>query len=104
MKHVYSISVLMILVGNPSPLLPCHTQFIGWLISIGASAVWVAQRVPDDHIAVVANGFTIRGIDINDADNYMASKNIFEVARRAKLWDPNHGPFDFQQVYGLTVS
>jgi dipeptidase len=28
----------------------------------GSSAVWVAQRIPDNHISIVANQFTIREI------------------------------------------
>ena len=36
-------------------------------------AVWVAQRVPDRHIAVNANASTIKEIDLNDRDNFMAS-------------------------------
>lgn len=41
----------------------------------GASAVWVAKRVPDDHITAVANQFTIGEIDLNDKDNYMGEWN-----------------------------
>jgi Peptidase family C69 len=39
----------------------------------GASAVWAAQRVPDDHITAVANQFVIGEIDLNDPTNFMAS-------------------------------
>lgn len=39
----------------------------------GASAVWVAQRVPDDHITAVANQFVIGQIDLADTANFMAS-------------------------------
>jgi dipeptidase len=47
----------------------------------------------------VANGFTIRQINVDDKDNFMSSANIFEVARRAKLWNPDtDGPFDFQVI------
>jgi hypothetical protein len=30
----------------------------------GSSAVWAARRVPDDHITVLANMFTIEEIEI----------------------------------------
>jgi hypothetical protein len=42
-------------------------------------AVWVAQRVPDDHIAVNANASTIKEIDLTNPDYFMASENIFDV-------------------------
>ena len=43
----------------------------------GASAVWVAQRVPDDHITAVANQFVIGPIDVKDSTNFMASGKDF---------------------------
>ena len=39
----------------------------------GASAVWAAQRVPDDHITAVANQFVIGQIHLDDTANFMAS-------------------------------
>jgi dipeptidase len=66
----------------------------------GASAIWVAQRVPDDHIAVVANQFVITSVDLNDKENFMGSDNIFDVAIRNNLWDPKSGtPFNFAKVF-----
>jgi dipeptidase len=39
----------------------------------GASAVWVAQRVPDEHITAVANQFVIGQVNLDDKENFMAS-------------------------------
>lgn len=67
----------------------------------GGSAIWVAQRVPDDHITVVANQFVIGEIDINDKNNYLASSNIFTVAERNNLWSSKSNiPFNFARIYG----
>jgi len=43
-------------------------------------AIWVAQRVPDDHISVNANASTIKHIDLGDPDYFMASENIYDMA------------------------
>ncbi|RHY15390.1 hypothetical protein DYB32_010766, partial [Aphanomyces invadans] len=48
----------------------------------GASAVWVAQRVPDTHITVVANEFMIHQVNLADTDNFMGSTNMHEIAER----------------------
>ena len=62
------------------------------------SAVWIAQRVPDDHVAVVANAFTIRLVTFDDDSNFLYSANIRSVALRQGFWSAGE-PFDFCKVY-----
>ncbi len=62
-------------------------------------AVWVAQRVPDDHISVNANASRILEIDLEDMDHFMASDNIYEVARDNGWWEESDGPFRFAYAY-----
>jgi dipeptidase len=65
----------------------------------GTSAVWVAQRVPDNHIAVVANSFIIRRV-VPDSPDFMYSNNLFDVAKRQGFWDPSETSFlDFKTTY-----
>lgn len=64
----------------------------------GTSAVWVAQRVPDDGVGVVANAFTIREIDFTDTHNFLTSTNMRSVAARATNWTANT-PLDFTRVF-----
>ncbi len=61
-------------------------------------AVWVAQRVPDDHIAVNANASTIKEIDLNNPDFFMASGNIYKVAKENGWWKEGE-IFRFCHVY-----
>jgi len=61
-------------------------------------AIWVAQRVPDGHIAVNANASTIKEIDLNDTENFRASINVQSVARENGWWTEDE-PFIFCYVY-----
>ncbi len=61
-------------------------------------AVWAAQRIPDDEIAVSANISRIDRIDLSDHDHFMASANVFDLARQLKLWDGKQD-FSFWRVY-----
>ena len=64
------------------------------------SAVWVARRVPDDEVAPVMNMFTIRGVNLADEANYLASPNMLDVAKKHGLWDPStDGAFDFTRAF-----
>jgi dipeptidase len=69
----------------------------------GASAVWVAQRVPDDHISIVANGFVIREVDPNNED-FMFSANMWDVAHRKGWWSESDGLLDFKTTFGAVRS
>jgi dipeptidase len=78
-----------------------------WLLEIigcghdQIGAVWVAQRVPDGHVTVSANGSRILELDLADPENSLASKNVFEVAQKYGWWSPESGtPFRFAYVYG----
>ena len=63
------------------------------------SSVWVAQRVPDDHVGSVTNGLTVREVDFADKDNFLFSTTMRDVALRQKLWRDGE-PFDFTKVFG----
>ena len=60
--------------------------------------VWAAVRIPDDEIAVSANISRISRLDLADTDRYMASDNVFDVAKKLKLWDGKE-EFCFWKVY-----
>ncbi|MBN2357413.1 C69 family dipeptidase, partial [candidate division KSB1 bacterium] len=62
-------------------------------------AIWAAQRVPDDHVAVNANASRIRRIDLKNPDFFMASENVFKVAQDSGWWQPSQGPFEFCYAY-----
>lgn len=61
-------------------------------------ALWVAQRVPDDHIAVNCNASTIKEIDLKNTDYFMASDNIYQLALDSGWWKQGE-PFRFCYVY-----
>ena len=60
--------------------------------------VWAAVRIPDDEIAVSANISRIGRLDLADTDRYMASDNVFDVAKRLKLWG-GKSEFSFWKAY-----
>lgn len=67
-------------------------------------AVWVAQRVPDDHVSVNANASRIQEIDINDSNHFMYSDNVFDVAKENGWWKEGEGAFKFCYAYADRTS
>lgn len=60
--------------------------------------IWVAQRVPDDHIAVNANASTIKHIDLSKHDYFMASENVYKMALDSG-WCTSKEDFQFCYAY-----
>lgn len=62
-------------------------------------SIWVAQRVPDDHVGVNANASTIKEIDLENTDYFMASENIFDMAIDSGWWKKDEETFRFCYAY-----
>ena len=65
--------------------------------------VWVAQRVPDNEVAVSCNIPRIGKIDRRDKNHFMASDNVEEVAKKYGLWD-GKGDFVFWKAYNCSYA
>jgi dipeptidase len=72
----------------------------GWLLHAVNGKHWVARRVPDKEVAVIANCYTITSIDLDDQENFQGSRDIIEYAVRRGWFDPvKDGEFNFAKVY-----
>ena len=66
-------------------------------------AAWVAQRVPDDEVAVSANIPRVGKMNRRDKNNFMASDNVEQVAKDNGLWD-GKGEFVFWKAFNCDYS
>ena len=64
----------------------------------GTSAIWVAQRVPDDSCSVVANMFVVREVDLDDSKNFLGTRDMWDIAKAEGLWSPEQ-PKDFTATF-----
>jgi len=98
-------------VGESETLVIGDTEEI-WIIeifSVGSDwdpesgepgAIWVAQRVPDNHALVVANWSIIKEVDENDPENFLFSSNYKQFAIDKGWYHPEGSkPFILQEVY-----
>ena len=70
-----------------------------WYFENGSGHYWVAQRIPDDSYAVVANQLAIQEVDFNDPENFMFHPTIREFVEENHL-NPNPAGFNFRQIFG----
>lgn len=72
----------------------------GWLFCVVNGKHWLAQRVDDNEVAIVANTYTIHKVDLSNKDKFLSSGDIIEYARSRGWYKPDRdGPFDFADVY-----
>jgi len=70
-----------------------------------AGAIWAAQRVPDNHAAVVPNWSIIKEVDPTQPDWFMVSDNYLQFAVDRGWHDPESGrPFVWQEVYAPAIT
>ncbi|HJA21769.1 MAG TPA: C69 family dipeptidase [Candidatus Limosilactobacillus intestinipullorum] len=70
-----------------------------WYFENGSGHYWVAQRIPDDSYAVVANQLAIQEVDFNDPDNFMFHPGIQDFVADHQL-NPSPDSFNFRKIFG----
>jgi dipeptidase len=96
----------MLAVSDPKEIWVFEIMPVGplWTPKSGKpGAVWAAERVPDDHVAVCTNESVIGEIDRGNPDFFMASAHAESLAIEAGLYDPQDGkPFSWKKAYSPT--
>jgi dipeptidase len=71
-----------------------------WQLQMVRGRQYVARRVRDDEVAITANTYTIREVDMDDRENFICSPRLVDYAVERGWYDPSGGePFDFAAVY-----
>ncbi len=74
-----------------------------WMLSVVKGKHWVARRVPDDHVAIIPNYYTITTVDLDDTLNFYGSPDLISYAEERGWYDPEtEGDFNFRLAYSDT--
>lgn len=68
-----------------------------WYMEVLTGHHWVAQRIPDDAYAVVANQLSIQEVDF-DSKDFMCDAHLRDFAQDNHLW--RDGSFNVRQIFG----
>jgi len=70
-----------------------------WYLETGAGHYWVAQRIPANAYAVVANQMAIQAVDFNDPANFMFATDLQRFVRDNHL-NPHSDRFIWREIFG----
>ena len=72
-----------------------------WMFAAVKGKRWLAQRIPDDEVAIIPNYYTIQEVNLQDTTNFLASPDIIEYAiKRGWYNTKTDGKFNFRKAYG----
>ena len=60
----------------------------GWLFCAVNGKHWLAAKVPDDEVAMVANSYSVHEVDLADTVNFQASPDIIDYAISRRWYRP----------------
>ena len=72
----------------------------GWVFCVVAGKHWLARRVPDDCVVMIANTYTVGEADLSDKNNILSCKDIISYAVKRNWYNPKKdGRFNFAHAY-----
>ena len=76
-----------------------------WVFAVVNGKHWVAQRVPDHHVMVIPNYYTIGEVNLADTANFLACNDLVKYARERGWYDlTKDGNFSFRKAYAKKSS
>ncbi len=70
-----------------------------WMLSVVNGKHWIAQRVPNDEVAIIPNYYTIGKVNLKDTNNFLASQDIISYARERAWFSGKDAEFNFRETY-----
>ena len=71
-----------------------------WMLSVVQGKHWVAQKVPDDEVAIIPNYYTITKVDLDDKLHFLGSYDLISYAVERGWYNPEtDGAFNFRLAY-----
>lgn len=71
----------------------------GWFFCVVNGKHWLARRVPDDQVAMVANTYSVRQVSLKDSANVKYSADLIKYAQKRGWYHAKSGQFDFGAAF-----